>query len=104
LLPNQRPTKPKKPGTTQPADSNGGGKRKTNGKEQQGQKNPKKGFSDRSLKMGLFHVKKGTPALKALPNKSTLKNGVSICINFCCHEKKCNFNHLLCKNGKNYTN
>jgi hypothetical protein len=40
--------------------------------------------------MGLFHVKKGTPASKALPNKSTLKNRVSICMDFCCHEKKCN--------------
>jgi hypothetical protein len=54
--------------------------------------------------MGLFHIKKGTPASKALPDKSTLKDGVSICLDFCCHEKKCNFNHLLCKNGKQYTN
>jgi hypothetical protein len=54
--------------------------------------------------MGLFHMKKGTPSSKALPDKSTLKNKVSICMDFCCHEKKCNFNHLLCKNGKHYTN
>ncbi len=54
--------------------------------------------------MGLFHVKKGTPASKALPNKSTLKDGTTICMDFCCHERKCNFNYLLCKNGKHYTN
>jgi hypothetical protein len=29
--------------------------------------------------MGLFHIKKGTPASNALPDKSTLKDGVSIC-------------------------
>ena len=58
--------------------------------------------SDRSLKMGFFHLKKGTPASKALPDKGTLKDG--ICLDFCCHERKCNFNHLLCKNGKHYTN
>jgi hypothetical protein len=52
--------------------------------------------------MGLFHMKKGTPASKALPEKSTLKEGV--CLDFCCHERKCNYNHLLCKNGKHYTN
>ncbi len=52
--------------------------------------------------MGLFHLKKGTPASKALPEKSALKDG--ICLDFCCHERKCNFNHLLCKNGKHYTN
>ena len=52
--------------------------------------------------MGLFHLIKGTPALKALPEKSTLKD--KNCLDFCCHEGKCNFNHLLCKNGKHYTN
>jgi hypothetical protein len=104
FAPKPRTNEAEKPGTTQPADGNGGGKRKANGKEQQGQKKPKKEFSDRSLKMGLFHVKKGTPALKAFPNKSTLKNRANICMDFCCHEKKCNFNHLLCKNGKHYTN
>jgi hypothetical protein len=30
--------------------------------------------------MGLFHLKKGTPASKALPEKSTLKDG--ICLDF----------------------
>jgi hypothetical protein len=72
----------KKPSTTQPADGNGGNKRKANGEEQQGQKKTKKEFSDRSLKMGLFHVKKGTSASKALPDKSILKDGVSICLDF----------------------
>jgi hypothetical protein len=92
-----------KPTAAQPADGNGGNKRKAKTEEEQGQKR-KKEFSDKSLKMGLFHIKKGTPASKALPDKSTLKDGVSICLDFCCHEKKCNFNHLLCKNGKHYTN
>ena len=93
-----------KPTTNQPADANGGGKRKSNGEAEQqaeGQKK-KRNTSDKSLKMGLFHLKKGTPASKALPEKSTLKDG--ICLDFCCHERKCNFNHLLCKNGKHYTN
>ena len=54
--------------------------------------------------MGLFHVKKGTPAANALPNRNTLKDGASICLDFCCHERKCNFTHLLCKNRKHYTN
>ena len=59
-------------------------------------------MGDKSLKMGIFHLKKGTPISKALPEKSTLKEG--FCLDFCCHERKCNFNHLLCKNGKHYTN
>jgi hypothetical protein len=54
--------------------------------------------------MGLFHLKKGTPAAKALPKKSILKDGVSMCLDFCCHERKCNHPHALCKNGKYYTN
>jgi hypothetical protein len=52
--------------------------------------------------MGLFHLKKGAPASKALPEKNTLKDG--ICLDFCCHERKCNFNNLLCKSRKHYTN
>ena len=93
-----------KPAANQPTDANGGGKRKANGEAEQqaeGQKK-KRNTSDKSLKMGLFHLKKGTPVSKALPEKSTLKDGV--CLDFCCHERKCNFNHLLCKNGKHYTN
>jgi hypothetical protein len=96
-----------KPAANQPpADSKGGGKRKGNGNgkgEQQpaGQKK-QRNTSDKSLKMGIFHLKKGTPASKALPEKSTLKEG--FCLDFCCHDRKCNFNHLLCKNGKHYTN
>jgi hypothetical protein len=54
--------------------------------------------------MGLFHLKKGTPAAKALPEKSILKDGVSVCLDFCCHKRKCNHPHALCKNGKHYTN
>ena len=52
--------------------------------------------------MVIFYMRKGTPASKALPKKSKLKDG--ICLDFCCHKRKCNFNHLLCKNGKHYTN
>jgi hypothetical protein len=48
--------------------------------------------------------KKGAPAVKALPNKSKLKDGQGICLDFCSHEKKCNFPHQLCKNGEHYTN
>ena len=94
-----------KPVANQPAEANGGGKQKGNGLAEQqaaaGQKKPRN-TSDKSLKMGLFHMKKGTPASKALPEKGTLKEGV--CLDFCCHERKCNYNHLLCKNGKHYTN
>jgi hypothetical protein len=73
-------------------------------KKQQGQKKPKKEFLDKSLKMGLFHVKTGTPASKALPDKSTLKDGAGICMDFCSHKKKCTYPHQLCKNEKHYTN
>jgi hypothetical protein len=47
--------------------------------------------------MGLFHVTKGTPMVKALPDKSKLKDGKGICLDFCSHKKKCNFPHQLCK-------
>ena len=60
--------------------------------------------SDKSLKMSLFHVKKGALAAKALPDKSTLKDRAGIFLDFCCHNQKCNFTHLLCKNGKYYNN
>ena len=94
-----------KPVANQPAEANGGGKRKGNGEAEQqaatGQKK-QRNTSDKSLKMGLFRMKKGTPVSKALPEKSTLKEGV--CLDFCCHERKCNYNHLLCKSGKHYTN
>ena len=91
--------------TRQPAEANPNGKRKPYGEEQEGgKKKPRKEFSDKSLKMGLFHIKKGIPLAKAMPDKSTLKDGASICLDFCSHERKCNFTHLLCKNGKHYTN
>ena len=54
--------------------------------------------------MGIFHVKKGTPVLKALPDKTKLKDGASICLDFCCHERKCKYPHALCKDSKHYTN
>jgi hypothetical protein len=90
--------------TTEPAKANPNGKRKPNGKEHDGKKKPRKEFSNKSLKMGIFHVKNGTPASKALPDESTLKDRASICLDFCSHERKCNFTHLLCKNGKHYSN
>jgi hypothetical protein len=64
----------------------------------------RKEFSDKSLKMGIFHVKAGTPAAKALPDKTLPKDGAGVWLDFCFQEKKCNFPHQLCKNGKHYTN
>ena len=60
--------------TTQPTEANPNGKLKPNGEEQDGKKKPRKEFSDKSLKMGLFHVKKGALAGKSLPDKSNLKD------------------------------
>jgi hypothetical protein len=57
--------------------------------------------SDKSLKMGLFHMEKGATMATALPEKGKLKE--DMCMDFCCHDKKCNFPHLLCRNGKHYT-
>ncbi len=60
-----------------------GGKHKPNGNKQKGgHKKPKREFSDKYLKMGLFHLKKGTTNAKALPDKSTLNDGVSVCLVF----------------------
>jgi hypothetical protein len=97
----------KKPNATQPTVLNegGGGKRKLSSDKQEGGKEqPKKEFSNKGCKMGLFHLKKGTPAAKALPKKCILKDSVSMYLDFCCHERKCNHPHALCKNGKHYTN
>jgi hypothetical protein len=85
-----------------PAAGTEGGKRKSEGGDTQTRK--KRETSDKSLAMGIFHVKKGTPVSKALPDKSKLKDGASICLDFCCHERKCKYPHALCKNGKHYTN
>ncbi len=57
--------------------------------------------SNKSLKMGLFHMEIGATMATALPEKGKLKE--DICMDFCCHDKKCNFPHLLCRNGKHYT-
>jgi hypothetical protein len=54
--------------------------------------------------MGIVHVKKGTPISKALPDKSKVKDSASVCLDFCCHERKCKYPHQLCTNGKHYTN
>ncbi len=78
-----------------------GNKSKSDGNEP-GKKKSRKEFSDNSLKMGLFHIKKRTPAAKALPNKGKLED--KVCLEFCSHEKKFNYPHQLCKHGKHYTN
>ena len=85
-----------------PPAGNEGGKRKSESDDTQPKK--RRETSDKSLKMGIFHVKKGIPVSKALPDKAKLKDGASICLDFCCHERKCKFPHALCKNGKHYTN
>jgi hypothetical protein len=54
--------------------------------------------------MGIFHVKAGTPVAKALPDKTLLEDSTGICLDFCSQDKKCNFPHQLCKNGKQYMN
>jgi hypothetical protein len=100
-----RTTEAPKANATQPTTSNEGGKRKMNSQEQPAdQKKPRKELSDKSLKMGIFHIKKVTPAAKALPDKTLLKDSTGICVDFCSQEKKCNFLHQLCKNGKHHTN
>ncbi len=85
-------------GTAVSGESN---KRKSNGNEP-GKKKSRKEFSVKSLKMGLFHTKKETPATKALSEKGKLKD--EICLDLCTHEKKCNYPHQLCIHGKHYTN
>jgi hypothetical protein len=71
----------KKPNASQPTVSNKGrgGKPKLSGDDQEGgKKKPKKEFSAKGLKMGLLYLKKGTPAAKALPEKSILKDSISV--------------------------
>jgi hypothetical protein len=69
-----------------------------------GVKKPKRDFFDRSLKMGLFHIKKGTPVNKAFPDSTKLKDGAGIYLDFNSHGHKCPFPHQLCKSGKHFTN
>ncbi len=69
-----------------------GNKRKSDCNEAE-KKKLRKEFSDKSLKMGLFHIKKGTPVAKALPDKGKLND--KVCLDFCLHEKKCNYPHQL---------
>ncbi len=104
LLHHRPPKPPSQSPTSQPKQTAEGSAKVTarpSSKQQRARKK-QRNTSDKSLKMGLFHMKKGTPVSKALPEKSTLKEGV--CLDFCCHERKCNYNHLPCKNGKHYTN
>jgi hypothetical protein len=76
------------------------GKGKKNGDEPK-KKKWKREASDKSLKLGIFHIKQGVNAALALPEKGKLKD--SICLDFCAHGKKCNYPQMLCKNGKHYT-
>jgi hypothetical protein len=64
-------------------------------------KNLKHKASDKSLKLGMLHIKQSINATLALPEKVKLKD--SICLDFCSHGKKCNYPQMLCKNGKHYT-
>jgi hypothetical protein len=75
-------------------------KAKKSGKEPRNKKQ-KQETSDKSLKMGLFHTKKGASIATVLPKKGKLKE--NICLDFCSHDRKCDFPLLLCKNGKHYT-
>ena len=88
---------------TQPIVPGKGGKRKSDATDP-GTKKKKRETSDKSLQMGLFHVKNGTPVAKGLPDKSKLKDGEGICMDFCARKRKWNFTRQICKNGKNYTN
>jgi hypothetical protein len=81
---------------TPAADSKG----KKDGDEPK-EKKQKCDVSDKSLKMGIFHIKQSVNVTSALPKQGKLK--VSICLNFCAHGKKCNYPQMLCKNSKHYT-
>jgi hypothetical protein len=61
------------------------GKRKKDGDEPKKKKQKCKA-SDKSLKMGIFHIKQDVNATLALPKKGQLKD--SICLDFCTHGKK----------------
>ncbi len=76
------------------------GKGKKDGDEPKKKKQKRKA-SDKSLKLGMFHIMQGVNATSALPKKGKLKD--SICLDFCAHGKKCKYLQMLCKNGKHYT-
>ena len=84
--------------------ANEGGRRKLPGGDDPGSKKPRKEFLDRSLKMGLFHIRKGTLPNRAFPDRTKLKDGAGICHDFNSHGYKCPFPHQLCKTGKHFTN
>ncbi len=89
---------PKSNPTAQPATLKEGGKRKTNGEEPAvvaGNKKPRKEFSNKSLKMGIFNVKAATLAAKALPDKTLLKDSTGICLDFCSQDKNA-ISHTSC--------
>jgi len=56
--------------------ANEGGRRKLPGGDDPGSKKHWKEFLDRSLKMGLFHIRKGTPSNRASPDRTKLKDSV----------------------------
>jgi hypothetical protein len=60
------------------------GKGKKDGDEPKKERQKRKA-SDKSLKMGIFHIKQSINATLALPEKGKLK--VSICLDFCAHGK-----------------
>jgi hypothetical protein len=76
------------------------GKGKKDGNEPK-KKKQKCEASDKSLKLGMFHIKQDINENLALPKKGKLKD--SICLDFCAHGEKCNYPQMLCKNGKHYT-
>jgi hypothetical protein len=57
-------------------------------------KKQKRETSNKSLKMGLFHMEKGATVATALPENKKGKLKEDICMDFCCHDKKCNFSPL----------
>jgi hypothetical protein len=74
--------------------ANGKGKKDSNEPKKKKQKCE---ASDKSLKLGIFHIKQGVNATLTLPRKGKLKD--SICLDFCAHGKNCNYPQMLCKNG-----
>jgi hypothetical protein len=84
--------------TAEPPAANGKGKKDC---DEPKKKKQKREASDKSLMMGIFHIKQGVNATLALPKKGKLKD--SICLDFCAHGNNCNYPRMLCKNVKHYT-
>jgi hypothetical protein len=87
----------------QPAVTIKGGKCKSDGANP-APKRKKRETSHKFLAKRIFHVnKKGLLLPKPSPIKSKLKDGTSIFLDFCCHERKCKYPHQLCTNKKHFT-